>query len=104
MTFIVLHFVAAVFFFQTGFFCCSPGHPGTPSVDQVGPKLRDLGFCLPSAGIKDTSHHTWTSLHILKQPHILGVIMMCEPPKMFLNAVCLAQHLHTCVHQGDVSS
>ena len=29
-------------FFKTGFFLCSPGCPGTHSVDQAGLKLRDL--------------------------------------------------------------
>jgi hypothetical protein len=37
---------------------CSPGCPGTHSVDQAGLELRNPPhLCLPSAGIKDMRHH-----------------------------------------------
>jgi hypothetical protein len=36
---------------------CSPGCPGTHSVDQAGLKLRNPPACLLSAGIKGVCHH-----------------------------------------------
>jgi hypothetical protein len=55
------------FFFSFFFFLvfrdrvslCSPGCPGTHSVDQAGLKLRNLPLCLPSAGIKGMRHYAW---------------------------------------------
>lgn len=48
----------AVLFFQTSFLC-SPGSPGTSSLDQAGIQLRSTCLCLPNAGIKGVSHHAW---------------------------------------------
>jgi hypothetical protein len=52
-------FFLFLFFFETGFLCCSPGCPGTHSVDQAGLELRNppASVCLPSAEIKGMSHH-----------------------------------------------
>jgi hypothetical protein len=44
-------------FFETGFFCYSPGCPGTHFVDQAGLELKSACLCLPSAGIKGVRHH-----------------------------------------------
>jgi hypothetical protein len=45
-------------FFQDRVSLCSPGCPGTHSVDQAGLELRNLPACLPSAGIKGVCHHS----------------------------------------------
>jgi hypothetical protein len=42
---------------------CSPGCPGTHSVDQTGLELKKSAcLCLPSAGIKGVRHHARLSL------------------------------------------
>jgi hypothetical protein len=38
---------------------CSPGCPGTHSVDQAGLELKFTCLCLPSAGIKGVLYHAW---------------------------------------------
>jgi hypothetical protein len=44
---------------------CSPGYPGTHSVDQAGLELKKLCLPLPpSAGIKGV-HHRWARKYIL---------------------------------------
>jgi hypothetical protein len=64
--------------FETGFLC-SPGFPGTHSIDQAGLKLRDLTcLYLPNAGIKGVCHHclaNWGALHKCSQPlsHFLRI-------------------------------
>ena len=42
-------FVLICFFLRRGFFLCSPGCPGIPSVDQAGLELRDPCLCLSNA-------------------------------------------------------
>ena len=42
--------------FETGFFLCSPGCPGTHFVTQKSTRL-----CLPNAGIKGVCHHAQRS-------------------------------------------
>jgi hypothetical protein len=42
---------------------CSPGCPGTHSVDQAGLELRNppASLCFPSVGIKGVCHHCLAS-------------------------------------------
>jgi hypothetical protein len=49
-------FLFACFVFQDRVCLCSPGCPGTHSVDQAGLELRAC-LCLPIAGIKGLRHH-----------------------------------------------
>jgi hypothetical protein len=52
---------------------CSPGCPGTCSVDQAGLKLkRSTCLCLPSAGIKRMHHHPSCHVGILYKYLMLG--------------------------------
>jgi hypothetical protein len=44
---------------------CSPGCPGTHSVDQAGLELRSACLYLPSAGIKGVRHHCPTRAFLL---------------------------------------
>jgi hypothetical protein len=45
---------------------CSPGCPGTHSVDQAGLELRKSAcLCLPSAGIKGMCHHCPANLFLM---------------------------------------
>jgi len=64
----VFHFFVCLFgwfglvwflgFFRARVSLCSPGCPGTHSVDQAGFKLKKFAcLCLPSAGIKVVRHH-----------------------------------------------
>jgi len=46
-----------LFGFSRQGFSCSPGCPGTHSVDQDDLELRAAFFCLLSAGIKSVCHH-----------------------------------------------
>ena len=52
-------------FFETGFSLCSPGCPGTHSVDQAGLELRNPpAFCLYTYGL-DTLPTAWKSTSLL---------------------------------------
>jgi hypothetical protein len=45
--------------FDTGFLCCSPGCPGTHSVDQGGLEVRDKSASASlMLGSKVSHHHT----------------------------------------------
>jgi hypothetical protein len=44
-------------FFQDRISLCSPGCPGTHSVDQADLEQKSTCLCLPSAGIKGVHHH-----------------------------------------------
>jgi hypothetical protein len=57
------------FFFPDRVSLCSPGCPGTHSVDQAGLKLT----CLPSAGIKGVHYH-----HPAKSNLGCNLITVCE--------------------------
>jgi hypothetical protein len=50
-------------------FLCSPGCPGTCSVDQVGLELKEIHLPLfpPSAGIKGVCHHHPTKSYFERQ-------------------------------------
>jgi hypothetical protein len=57
-SFLLFCFVFFFFFFQDRVSLCSPGCPGTHSVDQAGLKLkRSTCLCLPSSVIKGVRHH-----------------------------------------------
>jgi hypothetical protein len=54
---LLLFFVVVVFYvFQGRVSPCSPGCPGTHSVDQAG-LISEIRLCLPSSGIKGVRHH-----------------------------------------------
>jgi hypothetical protein len=57
-------FVGVVVVFQDRVSLCSPGCPGTHSVDQAGPRTQRFAcLCLSSAGIKGMCHHCPARLH-----------------------------------------
>jgi hypothetical protein len=58
--FFVLFWVSVYVCVETGFLLCSPGCPGTHSIDQAGLELRVTPLtclCLPSAVIIGLHHH-----------------------------------------------
>jgi hypothetical protein len=67
-TFLSVYFSLFVFGFwlsETGFSLCSPGCPGTHSVDQAGLELRNPpAFCLYTYGL-DTLPTAWKSTSLL---------------------------------------
>jgi hypothetical protein len=57
--------------FQDRVSLCSPGCPGTQSVDQVGLKLIELHLPLPpSAGIKGVCHHCLAGIFFYLTAHL----------------------------------
>jgi hypothetical protein len=57
--FCFVFFILFCFVFQDRVSLCSPGYPGTHSVDKAGLELRNppASASLPSAGIKGVRHH-----------------------------------------------
>jgi hypothetical protein len=60
-----------VLFFRDRVSLCSPGCPGTHSVDQAGLEHKKSAcFCLPSVGIKGRHHHCPKEQKITKRAKI----------------------------------
>ena len=77
--------VVVVFCFSRQGFLCSPGYPGTHSIDQAGLKLRDPPA---SAGIKSVCHHCPAS------------------PKSVFGGICVfvKEQMPQHMHRGQFSS
>jgi hypothetical protein len=73
-----IHFSILFCYFETGFFLCSPGCPGTHSVDQAGLELRDLpasaSRALGSKACTTTAWHSFKDYYFFYCVRVWGYV------------------------------